>query len=98
MASAPYESIHHRVEAVLDRLRPGFIRDGGNVELLEVTADGTVRVELQGACTTCPAQTATIQHGLGPALRSEVPEVVAIVPVTAQPAAARDSGPNARNR
>ena len=96
MANGPYESIHHRVEAVLDRFRPGFIRDGGNVELLEVTPDGTVRVELQGACTTCPAQTATIQHGLAPALRSEVPEIRSIVPVSAPPGA--ETGPNAVDR
>ncbi|MCH7600551.1 MAG: NifU family protein, partial [Myxococcales bacterium] len=38
-----------QVEAVLDRLRPGLIADGGNVELVGVEADGTVRVSMQGA-------------------------------------------------
>jgi Fe-S cluster biogenesis protein NfuA len=74
-----------RLEAALDALRPGLLRDGGNVELLGVEADGTVRVELQGACVSCPAQTATLLHVLEPALRRAVPEVTAVVPVPGDP-------------
>lgn len=85
MPSPLVRTLHRRVELVLDRLRPAFLRDGGNVELLEVTEDGTVRVELQGACVTCPAQAATLQHALMPALRAEIPEIEAVVPVLQSP-------------
>lgn len=71
--------IRDRVELVLDRLRPAVLADGGNVELLEVTRDGIVRVALQGACITCPAQAATLRLALEPALRREVPGVTALV-------------------
>lgn len=74
---------------MLDRLRPAFLRDGGNVELLEVTEDGTVRIELQGACVSCPAQSATLQHALVPALRAEIPEIEAVVPVLQETAPGR---------
>jgi Fe-S cluster biogenesis protein NfuA len=72
--------LRRRVEAALDRLRPALLQDGGNVELLGVAEDGTVRVELQGACVRCPAQAATLKVALEPALRAEVPEVTAVVP------------------
>jgi Fe-S cluster biogenesis protein NfuA len=85
MPSPLVRTLHRRVELVLDRLRPAFLRDGGNVELLEVTEDGTVRVELQGACVSCPAQAATLQHALVPALRAEIPEIEAVVPVLQNP-------------
>lgn len=74
-----------RVESVLDALRPGFLQDGGNVELLAVEADGTVRIELQGTCVTCPAQTATLHHVVEPALRKAVPGITAVVPMPGDP-------------
>jgi Fe-S cluster biogenesis protein NfuA len=78
-------AFRRRVELALDRLRPALLQDGGNLELLEASEDGTVRIELQGACVTCPAQAATLRHGIEPALRREVPEISAIVPVTGDP-------------
>jgi Fe-S cluster biogenesis protein NfuA len=78
-------AFRRQVELALDRLRPALLQDGGNVELLEVGEDGSVRIELQGACVDCPAQAATLRYAIEPALRREVPEVVAIVPVTGDP-------------
>lgn len=69
------------VEVELDRLRPALAADGGNVELISVDPDGTVRVALQGACATCPAQLATVRVGLEEPLRRAVPGIVAVVSV-----------------
>ena len=52
------------VEAWLDRIRPALVADGGNVELVGVEHDGTVRVVLQGTCADCPAQLATLRVGM----------------------------------
>ncbi len=71
--------LRDEVEGALDRLRPGLVADGGNVELLGVDADGTVRVVMQGACATCPAQMATIRIGLEEPLRRAVPGVKSVV-------------------
>lgn len=73
--------LHTRVESVLDRVRPALVADGGNVELLDVAPDGTVRLALQGACADCPAQVATLRYGIEAALRREIPglgDVVAL--------------------
>jgi Fe-S cluster biogenesis protein NfuA len=69
------------VEVHLDRLRPALIADGGNVELLDVDDEGTVRIVLQGVCATCPAQLATLRVGLEEPLRDAVPGVTAVVVV-----------------
>ena len=42
----------HAVEEALDRIRPALVADGGNLELRAVNRDGTVRIELQGACAS----------------------------------------------
>ena len=85
MVRTDASALRRRVELALDRLRPALLQDGGNLELLDVAEDGTVRIELQGACVECPAQAATLRYALEPALRREVPEVLAIVPVTGDP-------------
>lgn len=77
-AGLPRE-LHTRIEAVLDRVRPALVADGGNVELLDVAADGTVRLELQGACASCPAQVATLRHGIEAALRRAIPDLGDVV-------------------
>ncbi|HPG25894.1 MAG: NifU family protein [Spirochaetaceae bacterium] len=69
------------VEAWLDRLRPALVADGGNVELLSVEADGTVRIALQGACSTCPARLATLRIGLEEPLKQQLAGVQAVVAV-----------------
>jgi len=50
-----------------------------------VTGDGSVKVEMQGTCATCPAQLATVRHALEPALKEVMPELVAVVPVPGDP-------------
>jgi Fe-S cluster biogenesis protein NfuA len=69
------------VEDMLDRLRPALIADGGNVELVDVAADGTVQIALQGACATCPAQAATLRVGIEEPLCEAVPAVIAVVTI-----------------
>ena len=81
MGSALSKPLRDRVEAALDRLRPGFVADGGGVELVDVEDDGTVKLALLGACLQCPAQAATLRLALEPALREEVPGVTSVIAV-----------------
>jgi Fe-S cluster biogenesis protein NfuA len=66
---------------VLDRLRPALIADGGNLELVAVDDDGTVRVLLQGECVACPARLATLRVGIEEPLRKLVQGVTTVVAV-----------------
>ncbi len=67
------------VEAWLDRIRPALVADGGNVELVGVEHNGTVRVALQGACADCPAQLVTLRVGIEEPLKRALPGVQAVV-------------------
>ncbi len=40
-----------KVKEVLEKVRPALQRDGGDVELVEVSEDGVVKVRLKGACS-----------------------------------------------
>jgi Fe-S cluster biogenesis protein NfuA len=72
--------MQEKVEEVLDKVRPVLVRDGGNVELVEVE-DGTVKVKLVGACAGCPMSTMTLKNGIERILKQEIPEVKEVVAV-----------------
>ena len=57
------------------QVRPALQRDGGDVELIEVTDDGLVTVKLQGACVGCPMSQMTLKMGIEQHLRKMIPEV-----------------------
>ena len=69
-----------KVEEVLDKIRPNLIRDGGNVELIDVN-DGTVTLKLTGACAGCPMSTLTLKMGIERILKQEIPEIKDVVAV-----------------
>lgn len=70
-----------KVEAVLDKVRPALVRDGGNVELVDVTPDGTVKVKLVGACGSCPMSTYTLKMAIEKTIKQEIPQVKEVVQV-----------------
>jgi Fe-S cluster biogenesis protein NfuA len=67
-----------RVEAVLDKIRPSLVADGGNVELIEVN-NGVVKLKLTGACAGCPLSTMTLKQGIERILKHEIPEIKEVV-------------------
>lgn len=73
--------MEERVEAALDKIRPALQADGGDVELVEVTDEGVVKVRLVGACRGCPMSQITLANGVERVLKEEIPEVVRVEPV-----------------
>ncbi|HCD58129.1 NifU family protein [Exiguobacterium acetylicum] len=66
-----------QVNEVLEKLRPFLLRDGGDVELVDVE-DGIVKLRLMGACGSCPSSTITSKAGIERALLEEVAGVVEV--------------------
>ena len=72
------ETIQEKVRNVLNQIRPSLQADGGDVELVEVTADNTVRVRLRGACAHCSGAIMTLKNVVEARIRAAVPEVKAV--------------------
>lgn len=70
--------LKERVESALESIRPALRADGGDVELLEVTDDGRVKVRLTGACGSCPMSQMTLKMGIEERIREAVPEIVEV--------------------
>lgn len=64
-----------RVQQALETIRPYLKADGGDVQLVEVTEDGIVKVQLVGACSSCPMSQMTLRAGVERALIREVPGI-----------------------
>lgn len=77
----PEMEIYSRVQAVLDTLRPLIQWDGGDVELVDVSVTGVVKVRFRGACVGCPSSDATLRLGIEKSLREKVPEITQVIPV-----------------
>ena len=71
--------LKERVKEVLDKIRPALQADGGDVELIDVTEDGTVKVRLKGACAGCPMSQMTLKQGIESTLKQEIPEVKQVI-------------------
>lgn len=69
-----------KVQAVLDKIRPSLQADGGDVELVEVTEQGIVKVRLTGACKGCPMSQMTLKNGIERLLLKEIPELKGVEP------------------
>jgi Fe-S cluster biogenesis protein NfuA len=66
------------VDKVLDEIRPALQADGGNVQVLEVSEDGIVKLEMVGACAGCPMATMTLKAGIERILFERIPDLVGV--------------------
>ncbi len=70
--------MREKVSRVIETVRPFLQADGGDVELVDVTEDGIVKVRLTGACGNCPMSTYTLKMGVENKLKKEIPEIKAV--------------------
>ena len=69
--------LREKVERVLEHIRAGLRRDGGDIELVEIK-DSVVYVKLKGACGTCPMSTITLKNFVEANIKREIPEITAV--------------------
>jgi Fe-S cluster biogenesis protein NfuA len=67
-----------KVEKALEQIRPYLQADGGDLELVEVTDEGVVKVRLKGACHGCPMAQMTLSQGVERELKKMVPDVKSV--------------------
>jgi Fe-S cluster biogenesis protein NfuA len=78
MENEPGAIDRNNVQSVLDEVRPTLVADGGDVELIDVSEDGTVRVRLIGACQGCPMSQLTLAYGIERTLRERISESIRV--------------------
>ena len=77
----PPPDLRQRVQEVLDSMRRLIQWDGGDVELVDITADGVVTVRFRGACVGCPSCQATLKLGIEKNIREKIAEIKQVVSI-----------------
>ena len=77
----PNEQLDEQIKTALENVRPSLQADGGDVEFVSVSEDGTVSVKLTGACGGCPMAQMTLKMGIESYLKKEIPEVSSVIGV-----------------
>lgn len=72
------EELKQKIKQKIEEVKPMLQRDGGDVELVEITDDGIVKVKLTGACAHCAMSTMTLKMGIEGYLKKSVPEIKSV--------------------
>ncbi|HUW57593.1 MAG TPA: NifU family protein [Planctomycetota bacterium] len=75
------EAAREKIKETLGEIRPQLQSHGGDLELVAIDDDGTVKVQLQGACAGCPGAVMTLRDGVERLLKEAVPAVKEVVAV-----------------
>lgn len=75
------ETLYRKVEEALDSIRPYLVADGGNVEVVEITNESVLKLELKGACKTCNMSHMTMKAGIEETIKRAVPEIKEIISI-----------------
>jgi Fe-S cluster biogenesis protein NfuA len=73
--------LKEKVQKAIDMVRPGLQADGGDVELVDVSPEGVVKVKLTGACHACPMSQMTLKMGIEKIIKQQVPEIKEVVSI-----------------
>jgi Fe-S cluster biogenesis protein NfuA len=76
------DALHQKVEEALNTIRPYLEADGGNVQVVEITSEQILKLELTGACKTCNMSAMTMKAGIEETIKRAVPEIKGIEAVT----------------
>ena len=67
--------VHSKIKQLLDdKVRPAVAMDGGDI-IFHSFQQGTVYLEMHGACNGCPSSTATLKAGIENMMKHYIPEV-----------------------
>lgn len=73
--------LQDRVVRILNLIRPAVQSDGGDVELIDISNEGVVKIRLHGACVGCPSSSVTLKLGIERNLKEHIPEITSVVAI-----------------
>jgi len=70
-----HTALVEKVTAIIDQIRPYLQQDGGDIQFVELTPENIVRVQLRGACGSCPHAKITLKHMVEATIMEHCPEI-----------------------
>ncbi|NKI31603.1 NifU family protein [Croceivirga thetidis] len=73
------EEVRLNVEKALAEIRPFLESDGGNISLVSIDDDKSVKVKLEGNCIHCTVNQMTLKSGVEMTIKKYVPQIEEVV-------------------
>ncbi len=73
------EEIRKNVEKALDEIRPFLQSDGGDISLVSIENDNSVKVRLEGNCVGCSVNQMTLKSGVEMTIKKHVPQIERVI-------------------
>jgi len=67
-----------KIVSIIDQIRPYLQQDGGDIQFMELTSENIVRVQLRGACGSCPHAKITLKHMVEATIMEHCPEIAGV--------------------
>ncbi|MEX0314546.1 MAG: NifU family protein [Allomuricauda sp.] len=75
------EEIKSNVEKALDEIRPFLQSDGGDISLISIDNDSSVKVRLEGNCIGCSVNQMTLKSGVEMTIKKYAPQIEEVINV-----------------
>jgi Fe-S cluster biogenesis protein NfuA len=82
MNNSQRDVIINNINSAISEVRPYLRADGGDVELVDLLPDNTVKVRLMGACDGCQFSVLTLKAGIEQAIRKKFPDLKELVAIS----------------
>ncbi len=75
------EELRINVEKALDEIRPFLQSDGGDISLVSIENNNSVKVRLEGNCVSCSVNQMTLKSGVEMTIKKHVPQIEQVINV-----------------
>lgn len=73
------EEVKNNVEKALNEIRPFLQSDGGDISLISIDNNTSVKVKLEGACVGCSVNQMTLKSGVEMTIKKYVPQIEEVI-------------------
>ncbi len=73
------EEVKRNVEKALDEIRPFLQSDGGDISLISIDNDISVKVRLEGNCIGCSVNQMTLKSGVEMTIKKYAPQIEEVI-------------------
>lgn len=79
MVTMTSEELRMNVEKALEEIRPFLQSDGGDISLVSIDNENSVKVKLEGACLGCSVNQMTLKSGVEMTIKKYAPQIEEVI-------------------
>ena len=79
MTTMTSDELRMNVEKALEEIRPFLQSDGGDITLVSIDNENSVKVKLEGACVGCSVNQMTLKSGVEMTIKKYAPQIDEVI-------------------